>query len=309
MGNLSKIVLDDETLEVEDTKARTDIGDVTYLKTEQKGSIVDAVNECFQYASDGKKEVADAITGMGVPTSKDDTFATMAENIAAIETGIDTSGATATEDYILSGKTAGVGGSIITGTMADWRNSMFGVTDPSSQYEDDDGNPMTLSHWQSGINRIAMSKSGTASLWDISPNRNGYLDESSHMMIAIPNLCPQNVRSGARIGNTTGVHMVGTYTSDATATSSQILNGKTAYVNGKKVTGTIINRIKWTWCLDVIDSGEAIDVVPQVGYYDGARDSCTCIQYSKLSEVLGIKPEMIVSGYTICGVAGTAITK
>lgn len=46
------------------------------LKTEQ----------CFQSASDGKTLVANAVTGKGVPTSADDTFATMADNIAAIQT-------------------------------------------------------------------------------------------------------------------------------------------------------------------------------------------------------------------------------
>lgn len=45
------------------------------LKTEQ----------CFQSASDGKTLVANAITGKGVTTSKDDTFATMADNIGKIK--------------------------------------------------------------------------------------------------------------------------------------------------------------------------------------------------------------------------------
>lgn len=42
--------------------------------------------QCFQSASDGKTLVANAVTGKGVPTSADDTFATMADNIAAIQT-------------------------------------------------------------------------------------------------------------------------------------------------------------------------------------------------------------------------------
>lgn len=42
--------------------------------------------QCFQSASDGKSLVANAVTGKGVPTSADDTFATIADNIAAIQT-------------------------------------------------------------------------------------------------------------------------------------------------------------------------------------------------------------------------------
>lgn len=44
-------------------------------------------NELFTSASNGKELVANAITGKGVPTSKSDTFATMASNINKIETG------------------------------------------------------------------------------------------------------------------------------------------------------------------------------------------------------------------------------
>ena len=43
------------------------------------------VSECFQSASDGKNLLADAITGKGVPTEANDTFATMAENISNIK--------------------------------------------------------------------------------------------------------------------------------------------------------------------------------------------------------------------------------
>lgn len=117
MGNLSQIVLDDETLEVEDTKARTDIGELSSLQTTTKDSLVKAVNECFQFASDGKALIASAITGKGIATNADATFTEMAEKIAAIETGIKTSDATATAAQILSGATAYGANGKITGSM------------------------------------------------------------------------------------------------------------------------------------------------------------------------------------------------
>ena len=55
-----------------------------------------AIDELFTSASDGKELIADAIAGKGVPTSAEDTYATMAENIGKIETGIDISDATLT---------------------------------------------------------------------------------------------------------------------------------------------------------------------------------------------------------------------
>lgn len=46
-------------------------------------------------------------------------------------------------------------------------------------------------------------------------------------------LVAKNIKSGVNIFN-----VAGTFTSDATATAEDIVSGKTAYVNGAKVTGT-----------------------------------------------------------------------
>lgn len=61
------------------------------------------------------------------------------------------------------------------------------------------------------------------------------------------NLAAGNIRSGVKIFNVTGSYAGssssgGTDTSDATATAANILSGKTAYVNGSKLTGTMTNN-------------------------------------------------------------------
>jgi len=61
-----------------------DIVDKGDLQT-QINNMGKRVSECFQSASDGKNLLADAITGKGVPTEANDTFATMAENISNIK--------------------------------------------------------------------------------------------------------------------------------------------------------------------------------------------------------------------------------
>lgn len=61
------------------------------------------------------------------------------------------------------------------------------------------------------------------------------------------NLTAGNIRSGVKIFNVTGSYAGssssgGTDTSDADATAANILSGKTAYVNGSKLTGTMTNN-------------------------------------------------------------------
>ena len=58
----------------------------TQLVTTDK-TVLGAINEVFTSASNGKKLIAQAITGKGVETSETDTFSTMANNINSITTG------------------------------------------------------------------------------------------------------------------------------------------------------------------------------------------------------------------------------
>lgn len=50
-----------------------------------------------------------------------------------------------------------------------------------------------------------------------------------------------NIKAGTNIFNVSG-----TFTSDATAAASDIVNGETAYVNGSKVTGTLVLQTVYT---------------------------------------------------------------
>lgn len=52
------------------------------------------------------------------------------------------------------------------------------------------------------------------------------------------NLVPENILKGISVYGIDGIGKSGIDTSDATATASDILKGKTAYVNGKKIVGT-----------------------------------------------------------------------
>ena len=66
------------------------IGDTDNLSTTDKTSLVAAVNECFQNASDGKTAIANAITGVdeSITIPDNPTFAQLAALIGQISTGL-----------------------------------------------------------------------------------------------------------------------------------------------------------------------------------------------------------------------------
>ncbi|REK68008.1 MAG: hypothetical protein C6P35_03295 [Cohnella sp.] len=128
---------------------------------------------------------------------------------------------------------------------------------------------------------------------------------SGGTVAAVSNLSAGNIKAGVTVGG-----VAGTFTSDADATAADILSGKTAYVNGNKVTGTMPNltgirnatgTARWP-------NGD-LAVYPERGYQKGgAGDGEIRVTTAQLQAVEGgLVPQNIVSGASIFGVSGTAI--
>lgn len=132
------------------------------------------------------------------------------------------------------------------------------------------------------------------------------------------NLIAANIKKDTTIFGVTGTLDGGIDTSDATATSADIAGGKTAYVNGEKITGTIIDArsgesIYTSAAFNA--SGiqeEQVNVFTNIPagldkgiLYKGQQRISGGIGFSQLANVIGLTADKIKKGESILGITGT----
>jgi hypothetical protein len=212
-------------------------------------NVRDGMDELFQSVSDGKNQIASAITDMGQSASGGDTFAQLSSKIRDISKD-----ANAAVGDVLTGKTFYQGGVKRTGTMPNNGSVSQTLTSQGEEY--------TIPE--------------------------GYHDGTGTVTTDIVNLSAGNIRAGATVGGVDG-----TFTSDATATAGQILSGRTAYVNGSKVTGSMTNNGAVS---KTLTTQGASYTIPS-GYHNGSG--------TVTANITNLTAANIKAGTTVGGVEGT----
>lgn len=268
-----------------------------------------ALDEVFQSVSNGKTQLAAAITDKGYAIAATAEFAAMVANIAKIGSEADVTAA-----QILSGKKAYVGSVYIIGTMTD-RGAVVITLNAGDTYT-------ILSGYHNGsgkitVNSLASQTSATATAAQILSTMTAWVNgvkitgtmESKAAATYTPGTANQTIAAGQYLSGAQTISgdanliaaniltgktifgVNGTFTSDGTATASQMLSGVIAYVKGSKITGTISSKVAATFT-----PGTADQTIAAGQYLSG------------IQTVLGdanLIAANIVTGKSIFGVSGT----
>lgn len=131
------------------------------------------------------------------------------------------------------------------------------------------------------------------------------------------NIVPENIKSGVSVLGVEGTLNGGIDTSDADATSDDIVSPKTAYVNGERIEGTmkLINVQDPNAYYGIGDESTVFMDNNSITFYDRIsvrhcyeQNSFVGVgmSFDEFNGQVGITPEKIVEGNTLFGVNGTA---
>lgn len=240
----------------------------------------DAFVELFTNVSDGKRQVASAVTDKGVPTSEDATFSIIAEHVRAISTGTDTSDADITAADVRSGKVGyGKDGKIV-GAAPD-------VAVPTPVISVSSGGLITASATQNtgfvaGGSANATQQLPTQNALTIQPRTFTQSVQGQHYLLGDidvlgdANLKPENIKDGVTIFGVTGTAkgsggMVGTYTGDQNfkiSTPQEInLGFRPKFVFVSDVEASLNQDAPWYYYSDIDDAGDESIVVSATAAY------------------------------------------
>lgn len=219
------------------------------------------------------------------------------------KSGIDTSDATAVAEDIVNGKTAYVSGEKIEG-------SVFEIA-AEETHQDSWNQELDIENHE-GFSIINFKSLPTDDNYLLRPNSVIQLASRLDIFTNAIGLTPEKIVKGNTILEVSGTAQEGIDTSGATATSEDIITGKTAYINGEKVTGTLgrsygSSSIVYSDNIEVLEGltlrfNHTFDeacAFPKGSYFNLQAD------IDSLINALGLTPDKIKKGETILGITGT----
>lgn len=222
-----------------------------------------------------------------------------------MEQGIDTSSNNPiTADDVVQGKEGFVNGEKITGTLS-VSNPIYDAT--------------TIQQHSTGPDSITMYSPALAKRVYHNQGQTPSMSVNEISLAEAVGLTPDKIIEGNTILGIEGTATQGVDTSDATATASEIKLGKTAYVNGEKITGILDEAAFTSFAIGV--NVELLADLNQVRFIneDIGTDNLPVIlpknaglaldtAYNNVANAIGLTPEKLAKGNNILGVEGTAET-
>ena len=220
--------------------------------------------------------------------------------------GTATSDANATTNDIVSGKTAYVNGEKIEGNIIETTSISTNGTDgvEVSTYSLGDDDVLSLAGPYAYVHS-SLIRPGNSRISAVAKQ----VDVASAV-----GLTSDVLKKGTTILGITGTLEEGIDTSDATATAKDMVYGKTAYVNGEKITGTVGEDINTdlSYRLNTLEdvpsmkmlSARSIDLPWDRLVRAGCNYSMN-IPYETAANTIGLTADKIKKGETILGITGT----
>lgn len=241
-----------------------------------------------------KNNIKNAIRSKGIEVTDEEPFSNYAEKIINYN-GIDTSDATATSNEIAKGTFAYVNGEKVEGALVIVKS----------------GNSLPTSNISYGkvSNRLDFYNDSNV---DLIIRKGGGFNALGTDIAKKIELTPEKIAKGNTILGVEGTFK-STDTSDANATASDILKGKSAYVNDEKIDGTIEVKESMTTTANgdvvYVESGGRIEANFSImsgkeGYYPKDANILVKINEAKIAEAIGLDETMLQRDTTILGVEG-----
>lgn len=265
---------------------------------------IDELNTQLDYLAETKEQIKSAITNKGQEIISETPFREYVEKINNISTlQADTADANAIALDIALDKTAYVNGEKITGTLRETSSVFFRAESVTL----DDEHNIVKSQGPNNYSGESVIMSNGATGWTEIP----YQTLADTIGVTAEKIAQGNTILGIEGTASTG----GLDTSDATALTSDICMGKTAYVNGQKITGDI-QEIVAEQGIQLVSDG-TLGTYPdenQVSFITNMSSNMLFRENSiveikknnsELANQIGLTPDIIKKGVTILGITGT----